>query len=148
MGSVEIGTIGFTQKTAKKFFELLSDFGARTLIDTRLRRKSQLAGFAKYPDLEYFVQTLCAAEYVHEPLLAPTAELLDSYRHEEVAWDEYEQRYLALLDERKVQTRLDRTRFADRAVLLCTEATSKYCHRRLAVQYLSESWGPISRIDL
>lgn len=145
---MEIGTIGFTKKTAEEFFALLSQFGTKTLIDIRLRRASQLSGFARYPDLDYFTRTLTGATYAHEPLLAPTSELLENYRAKHLDWNEYARAYLALLDERQVETKLDRRPFSDRAVLLCSEATSEHCHRRLAIEYLRPFWGPISHVDL
>ena len=68
---MEIYTIGFTQTTARDFFERLRKAGVRRLIDVRLNNVSQLAGFAKRDDLAYFLDELCGVEYVHEPLLAP-----------------------------------------------------------------------------
>jgi uncharacterized protein (DUF488 family) len=70
---VEIHTIGFTQKSASRFFGLLREAGVRRLVDVRLNNVSQLAGFAKRDDLAFFLAEICDAEYVHEPLLAPTA---------------------------------------------------------------------------
>ena len=50
-------TIGFAKKTAEEFFELLMKNGVIKVIDIRLNNKSQLAGFAKSRDLEYFLKT-------------------------------------------------------------------------------------------
>ena len=69
---MEVYSIGFTQKTAEHFFGLLNRAGIRRLLDVRLNNVSQLAGFAKREDLRYFLREICGAEYVHEPLLAPT----------------------------------------------------------------------------
>ena len=44
---MKIYTIGFTQKTAGQFFDLLLSNQVDTLVDVRLNNKSQLAGFAK-----------------------------------------------------------------------------------------------------
>ena len=60
-------TIGFTQKTAAEFFGLLRTTGIQRLVDVRLNRDSQLAGFAKAQDLPFFLRELCGAEYLHEP---------------------------------------------------------------------------------
>jgi uncharacterized protein (DUF488 family) len=49
--SIRVYTIGFTQKSAQQFFELLETAGIRRMIDTRLNNVSQLAGFAKRTDL-------------------------------------------------------------------------------------------------
>jgi uncharacterized protein (DUF488 family) len=40
-------TIGFTKKSAEKFFGLLRGSGAKRLVDVRLNNVSQLAGYAK-----------------------------------------------------------------------------------------------------
>ena len=53
---MEIYTVGFTQKTAAQFFELLRRHGIRRLVDVRLNNVSQLAGFSKRDDLAYFLR--------------------------------------------------------------------------------------------
>ena len=65
-------TIGFTQKTAEQFFGLLQDAGVQRAIDIRENRVGQLSGFAKYPDIAFFLDRLLGIEYVYEPLLAPS----------------------------------------------------------------------------
>lgn len=42
----------------------------------RLCCRFQLAGFAKADDLAYFLTEICGAQYVHQPLLAPTDDIL------------------------------------------------------------------------
>jgi uncharacterized protein (DUF488 family) len=145
---LSIGTIGFTRKSAQRFFTLLKEFGTKTLIDTRLNNSNQLAAFAKAQDLSYFLKELVGATYRHELLLAPSPEALKAYRNKQLTWTEYEDIYLELLRTRKVEDILDKSVMSDKAVLLCSEATSSRCHRRLAVEYLSKHWGPIRRIDL
>ena len=56
--STNLFTIGFTKKTAQEFFTLLSEAGVKRIIDTRLNNVSQLAGFAKRKDLEYFLKEI------------------------------------------------------------------------------------------
>ncbi|HMJ61229.1 MAG TPA: DUF488 domain-containing protein, partial [Bryobacteraceae bacterium] len=75
---MEVYSIGFTQKTAEQFFSILKRAGIRRLLDVRLNNVSQLAGFAKRQDLSFFLKEICHAEYLHEPLLAPTQEILDA----------------------------------------------------------------------
>lgn len=145
---MEVYTIGFTQRSAAAFFGALSGIGIRRLLDTRLNNTSQLAGFAKRDDLAYFLHELCGAEYVNEPLLAPTRELLDAYRTDRESWDEYAARYLALLAERRVEDVLDRSLLAGPTVLLCSEPTADRCHRRLALEYLAAYWGDVAPVHL
>ncbi|MEA3200841.1 MAG: hypothetical protein QOE90_2269 [Thermoplasmata archaeon] len=141
---MEIATIGFTKKSAEEFFERLKRAGIRQLVDVRLNNVSQLAGFAKKDDLRYFLREICDAEYVHEPLLAPTQTLLDAYKKEGEAWPAYEKRFLALMAERKVEERIPRSLFDVPTVLLCSEDKPHHCHRRLVVDHLAQKWGPIA----
>jgi uncharacterized protein (DUF488 family) len=141
---MEIHSIGFTQKTAEQFFCRIKDAGIRLLLDVRLNNVSQLAGFAKRADLEFFLREICGAGYRHEPLLAPTAEMLDAYRSKAIPWEEYEARFLSLMAEREIERNLDRALFEKPAVLLCSEATAERCHRRLVMEYLRERWGDVT----
>ena len=52
---MEIYSIGFTQKTAERFFTRIKDAGIRLLLDVRLNNVSQLGGFAKRADLAFFL---------------------------------------------------------------------------------------------
>ena len=69
---MKLFTIGFTKKSAQMFFLKLKESGAERLVDVRLNNVSQLAGFAKKNDLQYFLRQICHIEYVHLPSLAPT----------------------------------------------------------------------------
>ena len=133
---MEVYTIGFTQKSAAQFFDTLKRAGIKRLLDVRLNNVSQLAGFSKRDDLAYFLQEICGADYVHEPLLAPTQELLDAYKKQKGDWAEYERRFLALMAERRIETTFDRRLLAGPTVLLCSEPAAEHCHRRLVLEYL------------
>jgi uncharacterized protein YeaO (DUF488 family) len=113
------------------------------LLDVRLNNSSQLAGFTKKEDLPYFLREICGAEYLHEPLLAPTQEILDAYKKDKGSWQEYEASFLALLAQRKAEERLGRVLFALPTALLCSEPTADHCHRRLVLEYLNDKWGGI-----
>lgn len=138
---MEIYTIGFTRKTAAEFFGSLQRAGIRRLIDVRLNNTSQLAGFAKRDDLEYFLAEICRADYHHLPVLSPDKDLLDGYKNKTVSWEEYESRFLALLGERGVERLVDRRLFDVPTVLLCSEPSADRCHRRLVAEYLAAHWG-------
>jgi len=140
---MEIFSIGFTQKTAQQFFGSLKQAGVRRLVDVRLNNVSQLAGFAKKQDLPFFLRELCDAAYVHEPLLAPTQEMLDRYKKHSGNWAEYEKGFLALMAEREIDRALSRSHFKLPSALLCSESSPNQCHRRLVLEYLREKWGGI-----
>jgi uncharacterized protein (DUF488 family) len=141
---VEIYSVGFTKKTAEQFFSLLKSAGIRRLLDVRLNNVSQLAGFSKRDDLQYFLKQICAAEYVHEPMLAPTQEMLDDYKKKKGAWEEYERGFLTLMSERRIEKNLDKSMFASPTVLLCSEPTPEHCHRRLVLEYLQKYWPDLT----
>ena len=77
---MKLYTIGFTQKTAQRFFELLAEHGVERVVDIRLKPAGQLSGFAKAVDLAWFLQRLNGCDYIHLPRLAPPADLLSDYR--------------------------------------------------------------------
>ena len=141
---MEIYSIGFTKKTAEQFFDILKEEKIRRLLDVRLNNISQLAGFTKREDLKYFVQEICGAEYIHEPLLAPTQELMDSYKKEKGTWEKFAKKFLALMVERKIEKKLDPSQFSVRTVLLCSEAQADHCHRKLVLDYLQDKWGGLN----
>lgn len=140
---MEIYSIGFTQKSASEFFGTLKAHGIERLLDVRLNNTSQLAGFAKQSDLPYFLREICGAVYEHEPLLAPTQEILDAYKKRKGGWDVYVEAYLALIRSRKVESALSRESFEKKTVLLCSEPTAEHCHRRLALEYLQKHWNDV-----
>jgi uncharacterized protein (DUF488 family) len=140
---MEIYSIGFTQKTAREFFGTLKAVRIERLLDVRLNNTSQLAAFAKQADLAYFLGEICGAAYEHEPLLAPTQDILDAFKKNKGNWDVYAEKYLSLLRSRKVEAILRPESFQQRTVLLCSEATAEHCHRRLALEYLQKHWDGV-----
>jgi uncharacterized protein (DUF488 family) len=136
-------TIGFTKSSAEHFFERLRRAGVKRVVDIRLHNASTLAGFTKRNDLPYFLRTILGAEYLHQQLLAPAAEMLKAYQNKQVTWDRYERQYLDLIQQRGVGAKLDRLVFEGPTALLCSEATADHCHRRLAAEYLRGVWGDL-----
>lgn len=132
-------TIGFAGKTAEEFFRLLEDAGVESLIDIRLNRVGQLSGFAKHPDLAYFLEKVARISYSHEPRLAPTSELLDTYRDTK-DWPAYEIGFLELMRDREVPQAFEASVWPRRATLLCSEPGPEKCHRRLVSDLLAAHW--------
>lgn len=145
---MDIYTIGFTKKSAEAFFTALGNAKIERLVDVRLNNTSQLAGFAKRDDLRYLLRELVGADYVHEPRLAPTRDLLKTYRSGDTTWEAYELAFLELMERRSIQDVLHRDLFVGRSVLLCSEPTVDRCHRRLVVEYLDVMWGNVRAVDL
>ena len=139
---VRIFTIGFTKKNAQKFFTLLRDAGVKRVVDVRLNNVSQLAGFAKRDDLEFFLGELHGIDYVHRTELAPTQDILDALKKHKGSWEEYEDRFLALMAERRIEETVS-CDMLHQSCLLCSEDTAENCHRRLVADYLKEKWGNV-----
>lgn len=144
---MRVYTIGFTKKSASEFFELLQESGAKRVVDVRLNNVSQLAGFAKKNDLEYFLREICKMDYVHLPDLAPTKEMLDAYRSDHRDWQTYESQFIELMDDRRIAKKSIKRIIAN-ACLLCSEDTPEHCHRRLVAEYLHRHWGNVEIVHL
>lgn len=140
-------TIGFTKKSAEVFFNKLKLSGARRVVDVRLNNVSQLAGFAKRNDLQFFLREICDMEYVHLPELAPTKDILDEYKKNKGDWSVYEGKFLELMRKREIERRVDPSILAD-GCLLCSEDKPHHCHRRLVAEYLRSHWGDMKVTDL
>lgn len=132
-------TIGFAGKAAEEFFGLLSRAGVERVIDIRQNRSGQLSGFAKYPDLSFFLREIADIDYSHESLLAPPLELLKVYR-ETRDWPAYESAFLAVMKERGVPEKLDLGSWPSKVALLCSEPGPENCHRRLVADLLATHW--------
>ena len=135
-----IYTAGFAEWTAERFFGELKAHSVSHLVDVRLNNVSQLAGFAKKDDLKFFLNELCnGAEYIHTPELAPTKDMLNSYKKGEITWEKYENDFLDLMKKRDIQNKF-KPDFFENGCLLCSEHEPHLCHRRLVVDYLNKHW--------
>lgn len=139
---IELFTIGFTQKSAEEFFDSLIESGIKRVIDVRLNNVSQLAGFTKRRDLEYFLETIGQISYVHLPELAPTKDILDAYKKKKGDWQVYESKFMALMKQRKIEENIS-PELLNGGCLLCSEPTPHHCHRRLVAEYLQQNWGEV-----
>ncbi|RYD58831.1 MAG: DUF488 domain-containing protein [Sphingomonadales bacterium] len=145
MDKFDVSTIGFTKTTAERFFDRLKLASVKTLIDVRLNNTSQLSGFAKANDLKFFVRELVGANYVHEPLFAPNHDMLDEYKKNKGDWLVYENKFMTLMADRRIEEKISPGIFSD-ACLLCSEDKPHQCHRRLVCEYLNIKWGGALRV--
>jgi uncharacterized protein (DUF488 family) len=148
-----VHTIGFTKKSASRFFSLLNPFstGIERVIDIRLHNKSNISGFAKQDHLSFFLRQICDVDYVHLPILAPSQDLYNDFikkkKNERIDWATYERRFNSLLVARQVERTIDQ-QIVDRSCLLCSEASPDKCHRRLVVEYLQDCWDDFEIVHL
>jgi len=145
---MDLFTIGFTQKTAQEFFGLLRKAGIRRVLDIRLSNSSQLAGFTKSQDLAFFLKELCGADYVHEPLLAPTRELMERYRGKQISRAEFRSAYLRLIGQRHAIDQMERRILEGPTALLCAEVKAEDCHRSFAAEGIAKRWPDIHPVHL
>ncbi len=70
--------------------------------------------------------------------LAPSIELLNDYRNKKINWEEYEERYLKEIEEKKevLKRLLDLIKEKKVVTLLCAEKEDRFCHRRLLKEYI------------
>jgi uncharacterized protein (DUF488 family) len=145
---MKLYTIGFTQKSAERFFGLLAEHQIERVVDIRLNPGGQLSGFAKQHDLPWFLGRLVDADYIHLPELAPSEEIRDAYRKDH-DWDRYVPRFESLMDARGIPEILDQSSFEEKiSCLLCSEPTSERCHRRLVAERLARFWPDVEVIHL
>ncbi|TVS09929.1 MAG: DUF488 domain-containing protein [Planctomycetaceae bacterium] len=137
---MKVYTIGFTQKSAEKFFDLLRQADVKRVVDVRLNNSGQLAGFSKKDDLVFFLKELCGIDYIHVPELAPTKEILDAYKKHKGSWEVYEEEFMSLMEKRRIDEAIARD-IVDQGCLLCSEHKPHHCHRRLVAEYLAQKWG-------
>lgn len=121
----------------------MAEAGVKKIIDTRLNNVSQLAGFTKKLDLEYFLKKIGDIEYVHVLDLAPTQDILNEYKKQKGDWVAYEQKFTQLIAERQIEKTVSPD-LMNSACLLCSEAKPHQCHRRLVAEYLSQKWGNVT----
>ncbi len=140
-------TIGFTKKTAEEFFARLKSAHIKRILDIRLNNSSQLSGFAKRNDLEFFLKEIGRIDYVYLPKFCPTNDMLDAYKKRKMSWKEYEERFTALLNQRQVEKNLS-IELLDHACLLCSEDKPDRCHRRLVGEYLSQRLSNLEIVHL
>jgi uncharacterized protein (DUF488 family) len=146
---MKLYTIGFTQKNARKFFNLLRDNNVKTIVDIRLNNTSQLAAFAKGEDLKFFLTEFCNIDYIHDTTFAPTEELLKDYKNKKVSWLDYEKEFDRIMEKRNIESYIAKN-YADKdsICLLCSEALPNQCHRRLVAEIFKEALENVQIIHL
>jgi len=144
---INIYTIGFTKKSAERFFYLLTSNKVERIIDARLNNSSQLSGFAKATDLKYFAKEIGDIDYLYKPEFAPTKDLIKKYRGKEISWEGFEIGYLKLLEVRNISQKVKLESFHQNC-LLCSEHLPTHCHRRILAEFFQKINSEIKIIHL
>jgi len=74
-------------------------------------------------------------------VLAPTWDLVMSMKNQKISWTQYEEGYMRLLNERLKTRRPEFVQLIEKSnkqdiVLVCFCTDERYCHRRLAKEFL------------
>lgn len=141
---MNIYTIGFTKSSAEHFFSRLIKSNIEVVFDVRINNTSQLAGFSKYPDIEYFLKSIANIQYINDINFAPTESILKDYKNKDISWDDYEKRFATLMDERNIEEYIKKNydiALKKNVCLLCSEDKSNKCHRRLIAEYFNKAFG-------
>lgn len=144
-------TIGFTQKSAKDFFEALRYRNVKMLVDIRLNNKSWMAKYSYGGEDELgYLLGLINCKYEHKIEYAPTKEILENYKKKKITWEEYEIQYKNLMNERKAVDDFITCFYGiyDTVCLLCAEPTSEHCHRRLFAEMIKEKLEDVEIQDI
>lgn len=137
----KIFTIGFTKKSAEDFFETLERNEITEVIDVRLYANTQFAGFAKAPDLKFFLRQIASIEYRRDLKFAPTEEMFRSYKQQLISWEDYEKIFAQVMRERHIESHIQLNYSNSpevRYCLLCAEVSPENCHRRLVAEKFAE----------
>ncbi len=139
---INIYTIGFTKKDAKKFFELISQNKIDLLVDVRLNNTSQLAGFSKYPDIEYFLKKCSNCNYKSDKLFSPEENTLDDYKKKKITWEEYVIQFEETMKQRNIIEYIKKEYSSiiekQNICFLCSEDKPNMCHRRLVAEIFAK----------
>lgn len=143
---IKLFNIGFTQKTAKEFFEIVKANNIDCLVDVRLTPNGQLSRFAFEKDLPFFLSELAnGCKYKHRIDLAPTKELLKEVRDKSLQMSKdyklFEMAYRKQLEVKSnISNFVEEFGMYENVVLLCSEPTNEKCHRRVLSEVLLEKF--------
>ena len=147
---MRIFTIGSNRKSAETFFELLRKNNVKYLLDIRLKNTSQLAGFAKGNDLEYFAARILGIGYRHDVRFAPDEGLFARRKSKGLDMGSFSDEFRQILDERSMRSVLlkEYTDIIDGVCLLCSEEDHRECHRSIAAGFAAEVFGGAEIVNL
>ena len=130
-------TIGSSKKSYRQFCDIIKYRMIQIVIDVRLKNDSQLLGFTRQRDLKDILEDH-HCNYEHGVNFAPTKEILNDWKKKRITWPEYEERYHALMTERKSvhEFIISYDGLYESVCLLCSEPTTKHCHRRLFAEMI------------
>ncbi len=141
-------TIGYKGKPLREFIAQLRRARIDAVIDVRLRNTSHLLGYTKRDDLSFLLTEGFDIAYEHCPDLAPSPEILGTYRQDR-DWCRYVAQFRPLLADRPA-TAIGQRILGQYAApcLLCAEPTPEQCHRRLVAEHWAAQLPDITIVHL
>lgn len=114
-----------------------------------MNNTSQLAGFAKYPDIKYFLYEICNIDYIHDLEFSPAEVTLKKYKRKEITWSQYVEEFSQTMAERNIREYIQSNYSIDKRIcLLCSEPKADQCHRRLVGNEFREVFNEIDIVHL
>lgn len=136
---MKINTISAYETSAEQFFGRLEQWEVDLVLDVRLKNTNQLAGFTKKHDLDFFVDRILHARYIHDKLFAPTPTMLERYLHGNIGWDAYADAYREDMREREaIPQFFDRYGDFSSVALVGTATKSRRSHTEVLKEMLEE----------
>lgn len=119
------------------------------VLDVRLNNTSQLAAFAKYPDIKYFLQAICNIDYTHDTKFSPAEATFKKYKKKEINWNQFVEEFSQTMNTRNINKYIQSTYSIDKKIcLLCSEPTADQCHRRLVGNEFQKVFNELEVIHL
>ena len=75
--------------------------------------------------------------------LTSRKEMLDAYKKHKGNWRVYENEFLDLMAQRRVESSVSQDPI-EQSCLLCSEYKPHHCHRRLVAEYFQQHWPQVS----
>jgi uncharacterized protein (DUF488 family) len=146
--NMKLYTIGYEGKSAQEFFEPLRTNQVECLVDIRIIPNHDDAMYASKRDLPYLLKEIVGCDYAYKDNLAPTLKLLEDV-HADHDFDKYARGFAKIMEERDIPNSLEREFFEKQTCcLLCFEAKSEFCHRRLVTNLFQKHWQGIELTHL
>lgn len=140
---MHINVISAYETSAEEFFDKLAAWQTDLVLDVRLHNTSQLSGFTKQKDLEYFVRTIQHADYIHDTLFSPDAEVLEHYLHENIGWEDFAEDYRQTMEDRKaIPVFLEKYGDYESIALVGTATHKRRSHVEVLKELVDEASNP------
>lgn len=128
------------KRKSEKFLSLMEEHGVDAIVDVRRTNEGGLYKFASGEHIRNLVEKHGVA-YVWEPRLAPSEELRAEWKRNK-NWPDFIEKYNKEMGDRDMlSVGKEIASEFKRPCLLCAEASSEFCHRRLLAEHIAQGIG-------